>query len=123
MAAWCNTVTFQHRYDLGFQLSSGNIRRHRGIALTGSKGSRDYTVVYDTSRHFQKDTAAGQDVIVLNTLPAVTDTLDRKAAVSSNRPRSIVLGIITGNLMLPFLNPREILVSPFSKNTSTVQSS
>ncbi|KAK0622811.1 cytochrome P450 [Immersiella caudata] len=52
--------------------------------------------------------AAGQHVVVLNSLQAVAGLLDRKAAVSSHRPRSIVVGIMTGNLMLPFLNPGEI---------------
>ncbi|KAK1834410.1 cytochrome P450 2U1 [Podospora conica] len=52
--------------------------------------------------------AAGQHVVVLNSLQAVADLLDRKSAVTSHRPRSIVVGIMTGNLMLPFLNPGEI---------------
>jgi len=52
--------------------------------------------------------AAGQHVVVLNTLEAVSELLDLKAAVSSSRPRSIVVGIMTGNLMLPFLNPGEM---------------
>lgn len=45
---------------------------------------------------------------MLNTLKACSDLLDDQAKVTSHRPRSIVVSIMTGNLMLPFLNPGEI---------------
>lgn len=51
---------------------------------------------------------AGQCIIVLNTLKAAADLLDRKAVVSSNRPRSITVAIMTGGMMMPFLNPGHV---------------
>ncbi|GAB1312365.1 hypothetical protein MFIFM68171_02575 [Madurella fahalii] len=53
-------------------------------------------------------TLAGQDLIVLNDLKSASDLLDRKATITSHRPRNIVVGIMTGNLLITFLNPGEI---------------
>ncbi|KXX76226.1 Cytochrome P450 2U1 [Madurella mycetomatis] len=53
-------------------------------------------------------TAAGQDLIILNDLKSASDLLDRKATTTSHRPPNIVVGIMTGNLLITFLNPGEI---------------
>lgn len=53
-------------------------------------------------------TAAGQHLIVLNDLKSASDLLDRKSAVTSHRPRNLVVGIMTGNLLITFLNPGDV---------------
>jgi len=52
--------------------------------------------------------AAGQPIIVLNTLKVASDLLDRKAAVTSHRPTNIVVGTMTGDLLITFLNPGDV---------------
>lgn len=49
--------------------------------------------------------AAGQPVIVINSLKIAGDLLDRRATIYSERPRNIVAGeFITGGLFLTFVN-------------------
>ncbi|KAK4182324.1 cytochrome P450 [Podospora australis] len=45
-----------------------------------------------------------QHIVILNTLEAASNILDRQSAVTSYRPRSILLEILTNGLMIPFLN-------------------
>jgi hypothetical protein len=52
--------------------------------------------------------AAGQHIVVLNTITAAAEVLDRKAVITSNRPRSIVVGIMTGELLIAFLNTTDV---------------
>jgi hypothetical protein len=51
---------------------------------------------------------AGQSLIVLNTLKATADLLDRKAGVTSDRPRLIVADIMTGGLFMPFIGHNDL---------------
>ncbi|KAK3344529.1 cytochrome P450 [Lasiosphaeria hispida] len=53
-------------------------------------------------------TAAGQHIIVLNNLKVASDLMDRKSSVTSHRPQNIVVGIMTGNLLITFLNPGDV---------------
>jgi hypothetical protein len=46
---------------------------------------------------------AGQPIVVLNTLEAAADLLDRKASVTSDRPRLIVPEMMTGGMFMPFV--------------------
>src|SRR4051794_695605 len=58
-------------------------------------------------------TAAGEHLIVLNTLKAASDLMDRKANISSHRPQNIVVSIMTGDLLITFLNPGDVYFSNF----------
>jgi hypothetical protein len=51
---------------------------------------------------------AGQPLVVLNTLRAAADLLDRKAGVTSDPPRLIVAEIMTGGLFMPFIGPKDV---------------
>ena len=63
-------------------------------------------------------TAAGEHLIVLNTLKAASDLMDRKASISSHRPQNIVVSIMTGNLLITFLNPGDVYFSTFSPSSN-----
>ncbi|KAF7326900.1 Cytochrome P450 [Mycena venus] len=48
----------------------------------------------------------GRPVIVLNTLKAASDLLDKRPAIYSDRPQNIVASqILTGSLFMPFIRP------------------
>lgn len=53
---------------------------------------------------------AGQPVIVLNTLKAAADLLDRKAIVSSGRHKNVVADIMTGGVFPPFIQPDQSML-------------
>jgi hypothetical protein len=53
--------------------------------------------------------AAGQPIIVLNTLKAAADLLDRKAGITSDRPQNIVASdIMTGGLLVVFTHHNDM---------------
>jgi len=52
--------------------------------------------------------AAGQPLIVLNTLEAAADLLDRKAGITSDRPRLIVPEMMTGGMFMPFVGHNDL---------------
>jgi len=52
--------------------------------------------------------AAGQPLIVLNTLTAAADLLDRKSAITSDRPRLIVAELMTGGMFMPFVGHNDL---------------
>jgi len=51
---------------------------------------------------------AGQPIVVLNTLEAAADLLDRKASVTSDRPRLIVPEMMTGGMFMPFVGHNDL---------------
>lgn len=57
-------------------------------------------------------TALGQRIVVINTLKSAVDLLDRKALATSRRPRNIVVGIMTNNLMFAFIDPGKNVTFP-----------
>ena len=69
--------------------------------------------------------ALGQRIVVINTLKSAIDLLDRKALSTSRRPRNIVVGIMTNNLMFAFIQPGKTSIllpssplSPHNANNS-----
>ena len=54
--------------------------------------------------------AAGTTIIVLNDRKVAHDLLDLQAADTSNRARIIVGDLMTGGLMISFLNPGPLYV-------------
>lgn len=45
---------------------------------------------------------AGQNIVVLNTKAAATELLERRSAIYSDRPRSIVADYLGSQLSMPF---------------------
>jgi hypothetical protein len=57
-------------------------------------------------------TALGQPILVLNSLKAAAELLDRRANIYSGRPRMIMAQeIMSGNLAFAFLNDADESVS------------
>jgi hypothetical protein len=52
--------------------------------------------------------AAGQSIVVINTLEAAAELLDRKAIITSDRPRLIVPEMMTGGLFMPFVGHNDL---------------
>jgi hypothetical protein len=58
--------------------------------------------------------ALGQPIIVLHSLKAAFELLDRRANIYSDRPRFIVAqDILCGGLFTAFMSYGDVLVSPF----------
>ncbi len=53
---------------------------------------------------------AGQPIIVINTLAVAADLLDRKAAVTSDRPRLVLTEMMTHGIFMPFIRYNLMLV-------------
>jgi len=61
--------------------------------------------------------ALGQPIIVLNSLKAASELLDRRANISSDRPRYIVAHeILCGSLFTAFMSYGDVLVLSFFQN-------
>jgi len=54
--------------------------------------------------------AAGQPIVIINTLKGTSDILDRKAGVTSDRPSIIVPDMMTGGLFTPFVGHNDMYV-------------
>ena len=60
--------------------------------------------------------ASGQSIMVINSLKAATELLDRRANVYSDRPRMIVTNeILSGGLFVTFIRYGNLSVICFSK--------
>lgn len=55
--------------------------------------------------------AAGSDVIVLNDLKTSFDILDRRAAVTADRPGNVIIDMMTGSCFVPFQSQNAMYVS------------
>ena len=51
---------------------------------------------------------AGQPIVVINTLQAASDLLDRQSLVTSDRPHIIVPDMMTGGLFTPFVSNNDM---------------
>ena len=66
--------------------------------------------------------ALGRPILIFNSLKAATELLDRRAYMSSDRPRLIVANeILCGNIFAAFMPYGDVLVYSFSFKTSGLE--
>ena len=73
-----------------------------------------FRIYYRTSEHIMYLNALGQSIIVLHSLKAAFELLDRRANIYSDRPRSIVAqDLICGGLFTALIPYGDVLVGSF----------
>ena len=79
-----------------------------------------FTFTMKLSEHIMYLNVLGQPILVINSLKAAFELLDRRANIYSDRPRYIVAdGILCGGLFTAFMSYGDVLVCPLFQKFGT----